>query len=253
MEEVERAQVLGQARRYLEDLCLFEGEVFIGAAASREPGDPPPGARALRALGEPSPAPSGEEVRTAGDRAEELEAFRRRICTCTRCPLGQTRQRFVFGDGDPGAGILFVGEGPGEEEDRQGLPFVGPAGQLLTKIIEAMKLGREQVYICNAVKCRPPGNRTPSPEELAACAPYLEEQIGIIKPRIICALGRTAAQALLGVHAPLNALRGQLHQYRGIPVVVTYHPAALLRHAEWKRQTWEDVKWLRREYDGTQL
>jgi DNA polymerase len=235
VEETARAEVLGQARRYLEDLCLFEGGDFIA----------PPGL--------PAAAPEAAEVPAARDQAAELEAFRLQICECTRCPLGQTLGRFVFGDGDPAAGILFVGEGPGEEEDRQGLPFVGAAGQLLTRIIEAMKLRREQVYICNAVKCRPPGNRTPAPEELAACAPYLEKQIEIIRPRIICALGRTAAQALLQVNAPLGALRGRLHQYRGIPVVVTYHPAALLRHAEWKRQTWEDVKWLRREYDGAEL
>lgn len=239
MEEADRVQLLGQARRYVEDLWLFEGPVFIAPAPAPEPVD--------------AVAPTEAVAPAVQDQAGELEAFRQQICECTRCPLGQTRQRFVFGDGDPGAGILFVGEGPGEEEDRQGLPFVGAAGQLLTKIIEAMKMQRSQVYICNAVKCRPPENRTPTAEELATCAPYLERQIEIIRPRIICALGRTAAQALLRVNAPLNTLRGRLHQYRGIPVVVTYHPAALLRHAEWKRQTWEDVKWLRREYDGIEL
>ena len=238
MEEADRVQLLGQARRYLEDLCFFEEGAFIAPLAQE--------------VLAPA-APLAEEAPAVQDQAAVLEVFRQQICECTRCPLGQTRQRFVFGDGDPGAGILFVGEGPGEEEDRQGLPFVGAAGQLLTKIIEAMKMQRSQVYICNAVKCRPPENRTPTAEELATCAPYLERQIEILRPRIICALGRTAAQALLRVNAPLNTLRGRLHQYRGIPVVVTYHPAALLRHAEWKRQTWEDVKWLRREYDGTEL
>lgn len=237
--ETQRAQVLGQARRYLEDLRLFEGSSFIA---------PSPPAEGLVA-----PLLAAVQAAPAEDRARALEGFRQEICQCTRCPLGQTRNQFVFGEGDPQAGILFVGEGPGEEEDRQGLPFVGAAGQLLTKIIEAMKLRREQVYICNAVKCRPPGNRTPAPKELAACAPYLERQIELVRPRIICALGKTAAQALLGETASLGALRGRLHQYRGIPVVATYHPAALLRHAEWKRQTWEDVKWLRREFDGTEL
>lgn len=232
----ERHEILGQARRFLEDLRLFEGTSFIAPA----PGVSSP--EAPMAVAAPA-APTG------GD----LERFRLEICSCARCPLGQTRQHFVFGEGDPNAGILFVGEGPGEEEDRQGRPFVGAAGQLLTKIIEAMQLRRDQVYICNAVKCRPPGNRTPSPEELAACAPYLARQIELVRPRIICALGRTAAQALLQENAPLNAMRGRLHAYQGIPVVVTYHPAALLRHAEWKRQTWEDVKWLRREFDGTEL
>ncbi len=236
MEEGGRSQLLVQARRFLEDLRLFDGPSFIA------PEQPAGGA----AEAESTPAPPV-------DQAAALEAFRKEICDCTRCPLGHGRQRFVFGDGDPRAGILFVGEGPGEEEDRQGLPFVGAAGQLLTKIIEAMKMRREQVYICNAVKCRPPGNRTPSPEELAACEPNLARQIEIVQPRIICALGRTAAQVLLQDSSPLGALRGRLHRYRGIPVVVTYHPAALLRHAEWKRQAWEDVKWLRREYDGTVL
>ncbi|MCC7265002.1 MAG: uracil-DNA glycosylase, partial [Candidatus Latescibacteria bacterium] len=230
MDASERNQVLAEARRFLEDLCLFDGASFIAPQALTGVQDgPAPVAVAAEPPPEPAPVPA------AGERAAGLEAFRQEICNCTRCPLGQTRQRFVFGDGDPEAGILFVGEGPGEEEDRQGLPFVGAAGQLLTKIIEAMKMRRDQVYICNTVKCRPPGNRTPSPEELQACEPYLARQIEIIQPRIICALGRTAAQVLLQESAPLNALRGRLHSYRGIPVVVTYHPAALLRHAEWNR------------------
>ncbi len=220
------APLIAQARRFLEDLRLFEGEDFIAPPA-----------------GEEAQAPAGES----------LEEFRGRICACTRCPLGHTRQQFVFGAGNPEAGLVFVGEAPGEEEDRQGIPFVGAAGQLLTRIIEAMQLRREEVYICNTVKCRPPENRQPTPEEMAECAPYLQKQIEIIRPRIICALGRVAAQALLKTDAPLRALRGKLHEYRGIPVLVTYHPAALLRRAELKRETWEDMKWLRREYDGVEL
>ena len=250
--DTDQAQLLAQARRYLEDLQLFEGGEFIAPRPLAPEAVLPAPAAAPLSVDDP-PHLAGALPLPGGDRAGLLEEFRQQICECTLCPLGQTRQHFVFGDGNPAAGILFVGEGPGEEEDRQGLPFVGAAGQLLTKIIEAMKMGRSEVYICNTVKCRPPGNRTPAAEELAACAPYLERQIEIIGPRIICALGKTAAQALLQLNSPLGAMRGRLHQYRGIPVVVTYHPAALLRHAEWKRQTWEDVKWLRREYDGTQL
>ena len=148
---------------------------------------------------------------------------------------------------------MFVGEAPGAEEDRQGLPFVGKAGQLLTKIIEAMQLRREEVFICNMLKCRPPNNRNPLPDEIEQCEPYLKRQIEIVQPRIIGALGRVAAHALLKTQEPMKQLRGQLHQYEGIPLIVTYHPAALLRNPGWKRATWEDMKWLRREYDGVEL
>jgi uracil-DNA glycosylase len=148
---------------------------------------------------------------------------------------------------------MFIGEAPGADEDRQGEPFVGAAGQLLTKIIEAMKLSRDQVYICNVLKCRPPGNRDPLPEEVEACEPHLRRQIEIIQPRIICALGRIAAQSLLKTTESMGRLRGRLHQYAGIPVICTYHPSALLRRAEYKRPTWDDIRWLRREFDGVEL
>ena len=225
----EAAAVLSEVRRSLEDLLLFEGRWFV---------TPP------EAAGDRGPAP---------DAAAELAAFHDEICQCTRCPLGHTRTRFVFGSGDPEAGIMFVGEAPGGEEDRQGLPFVGAAGQFLTRIIEAMGLSREDVYICNVLKCRPPGNRDPEAEEVASCEPFLQRQIEIVKPRVICCLGRTAAHALLKTEAPLSALRGVLHEYAGIPLIVTYHPAALLRNEAYKRPTWEDVKWLRRQYDGVEL
>ena len=182
-----------------------------------------------------------------------LEQFHRQICECQACPLGKTRQCFVFGSGAADAGIMFVGEAPGADEDREGLPFVGKAGQLLTKIIEAMQLRRDDVYICNVLKCRPPNNRDPLPEEIASCEPYLKKQIEIVQPAIICTLGRIATQALLKTTQSMGRLRGSLHEYEGIPVIVTYHPAALLRNARWKRDTWEDVKWLRREFDGTEL
>ena len=187
------------------------------------------------------------------DSAGDLERFHQEICQCQACGLGQTRQRFVFGSGAADAGIMFIGEAPGADEDRQGMPFVGKAGQLLTKIIEAMQLQREDVYICNMLKCRPPNNRDPLPEEVASCEPYLRRQIEIVQPAIICTLGRIATQAVLKTTESMGRLRGTLHEYEGIPVIATYHPAALLRNPAWKRDTWEDMKWLRREYDGTRL
>ncbi|MEW6753581.1 MAG: uracil-DNA glycosylase [Candidatus Latescibacterota bacterium] len=229
------AQVLRQAEAYLQDLAAWEGRWFVLPAAEELAPTGDPGE-----THEPSPA-------------EALRLFEQQICQCTRCCLSQSRTRFVFGTGDPQAGILFIGEGPGQEEDLQGEPFVGPAGQLLDRIIGAMGMRRDQVYIANMVKCRPPGNRDPSPDELEACRPYLDRQIEIIRPRVICTLGRIAAQALLSSAAPLGRLRGRLHSYRGIPVVCTYHPAALLRSPEYKRPTWEDIKLLRRQYDGVEL
>ena len=235
----EAAEVLSEVRRSLEDLLLFEGRWFV---------TPPDEAAADAAPAPASPAAAAGAVPAAA----ELASFHDEICECIRCPLGRTRTRFVFGSGNPEAGIMFVGEAPGEEEDRQGLPFVGPAGQFLTRIIEAMELSREEVYICNVLKCRPPGNRDPAPEEVTSCEPYLRRQIEIVQPRVICCLGRHAAHALLRTDAPLSRLRGTLHEYAGIPVIVTYHPAALLRNEGFKRPTWEDVKWLRRQYDGVE-
>jgi len=151
----------------------------------------------------------------------------------------------VFGAGDPAADLMFIGEGPGAEEDRQGLPFVGPAGELLNKIIVAIGMRREEVYIANVVKCRPPQNRDPEADEAAACRPYLEAQIEAVRPRVIVALGRIAAHNLLGVSGPLSRLRGQWFQVQGIPTRVTYHPAALLRSATYKRPTWDDMQAVR--------
>ncbi|MBI4552329.1 MAG: uracil-DNA glycosylase [Candidatus Latescibacteria bacterium] len=188
-----------------------------------------------------SPAPRSD--------ATSLQALYDANCTCTKCPLGHTRRHFVFGSGNEHAEVMFIGEAPGAEEDAQGLPFVGAAGQLLTKILEAIKFNRDEVYIANIVKCRPPNNREPRPEEMAACEPILREQIRLIQPKLICALGRVAGQALLRTTAPLGRLRGTFHDYHGIKVLVTYHPAALLRDPSLKRPTWEDVQKLRREYD----
>jgi DNA polymerase len=176
-------------------------------------------------------------------RAMELTALDRDICGCQECPLGATRKRFVFGSGNPEAQVMFVGEAPGADEDEQGLPFVGRAGQLLTKVIESTKTWkRDEVFIANVLKCRPPGNRTPLPVEVERCRPYLEEQVRVIRPKVILALGAVAAQALLRTTVSVGKLRGQWHEFQGIPLRVTYHPAALLRFEGYKKDVWEDMK-----------
>jgi DNA polymerase len=171
------------------------------------------------------------------------------ICNCTKCSLGQTRTNFVYGVGNPDAKIMFIGEAPGRDEDLQGEPFVGRAGKLLDKILAAMNLTRNDVYIGNILKCRPPENRDPQPEEMKACMPYLKEQIHLIRPQFICALGRIAAHGLLETTTPLGKLRGKWHRFEGIPMIVTYHPAALLRFPQYKRPTWEDMQMLMAEYE----
>ena len=181
---------------------------------------------------------------------ESLSAHNEAICNCQLCPLGATRNKFVYGVGNPKAGIMFIGEAPGADEDRLGEPFVGRAGQLLDKILAAMKLSRGDVYIANILKCRPPGNRDPEPAEMEKCFPYLREQVRLIKPKLICALGRIAAQALMRTTAPLGTLRGAWHIYEGIPLIVTYHPAALLRFEKYKKETWEDMKKLMARYES---
>ena len=178
-----------------------------------------------------------------------LESLVNEALSCKKCGLHATRKKVVFGSGNPEAQLMLVGEAPGEEEDKLGAPFVGPAGGLLTKILEAINFKRDEVYITNILKCRPPQNRNPEPTEIQACTAYLFEQIGIIKPRIILALGLFAGQTLLDTTLPLAKLRGKFHEKNGIPILVTYHPAALLRNSEWKRPTWEDVKLLRQKYD----
>ncbi|MDP2647114.1 MAG: uracil-DNA glycosylase [Desulfobacterales bacterium] len=180
-------------------------------------------------------------------RAETLESIRSELGNCRRCKLAETRNHIVFGAGNPDAGLLFVGEGPGYDEDLQGLPFVGAAGQLLTKIIQAIQLRREQVYICNVVKCRPPGNRNPLPDEIGACVPFLKRQIQSIRPAMICALGAFAAQTLLETTEPISSLRGRIFDYMGIKLLATYHPAYLLRNPDQKKAVWEDMKTLMRE------
>jgi len=181
-------------------------------------------------------------------RAETLADIRADLGDCQRCRLAAARMHIVFGSGNPHARLLFVGEGPGHDEDRQGEPFVGAAGQLLTKIIAAIGLTRAQVYICNIIKCRPPGNRNPQNDEIETCVPFLYRQIAAIRPRFVCALGKFAAQTLLNTEAPISKLRGRFHDLGGIRVLPTYHPAYLLRNPEEKRAVWEDMKLLMGEY-----
>jgi uracil-DNA glycosylase family 4 len=178
--------------------------------------------------------------------ADALAAVRADIGDCTRCKLhAQGRKQIVFGVGNPDADLMFVGEAPGADEDQQGIPFVGRAGQLLTKIIEAIGLSRDDVYIANVIKCRPPGNRNPEPDEVETCEPFLFQQIDLIKPKVIVALGKFGAQTLLRTLDPISRLRGRVYDYRGAKLIPTFHPAYLLRNPSSKREVWEDMKLVR--------
>ena len=188
-------------------------------------------------------APDIPENRPVSPRFDSLEGLREHMGDCRRCDLHNGRKHLVFGEGDPKARLVFVGEGPGFDEDREGRPFVGKSGQLLTRIIEnGMGLTRESVYICNVVKCRPPGNRDPNSDEIKVCLPFLKAQLSIIGPEVICALGRVACQALMGGNFKITRHRGQWRTYEGIPLMPTFHPAYLLRNAAAKRPVWDDVK-----------
>ncbi|MBM3751179.1 MAG: uracil-DNA glycosylase [Acidimicrobiia bacterium] len=188
-----------------------------------------------------APAPSTEHRAPSTD--PDLDTIRADIGDCTRCKLHTLgRQRIVFGSGNPRAELMFVGEAPGADEDEQGLPFVGKAGQLLTKIIEAIEMKREDVYIANVIKCRPPANRNPELDEVATCEPFLFRQIDLIKPRVIVALGTHAAHTLLKTDVPISRIRGKQHEYRGAILIPTFHPAYLLRSPDRKREVWEDMK-----------
>jgi uracil-DNA glycosylase family 4 len=189
----------------------------------------------------PSQPPIADAI-PAADRVAALNIIREEIGECTRCALHKGRNKLVFADGDANARLMFVGEGPGADEDAQGLPFVGRAGQLLNNMITAMGLKREEVYICNVVKCRPPGNRTPEPEEANTCTPFLFRQIDVVRPQVIVALGATAATYLLGHRQPLAGLRGRVHAFRGTQLIVTYHPAFLLRDPRQKKEAWADLQ-----------
>jgi DNA polymerase len=200
----------------------------------------------------PAPGPTSETTSEAPHRsmipltdvsaADRLIAIRQELGDCTRCKLHSGRTNLVFGVGNPEATLMFVGEGPGADEDEQGEPFVGRAGQLLTQIIKAMGFAREDVYIANVVKCRPPNNRNPEPDEIAQCSPFLQAQIATIQPKVIVALGKFAAQTLLGVETPISRLRGQFHELGDTVVMPTFHPSYLLRTPAAKREVWEDMK-----------
>ncbi len=273
---LEQRRDLGETELLLDTMSVEEVLRTIGAvgrgrvAESPRPRDnvslPPGDWRAVlhqdaappQALPRQETAPSGI---TAGGQSDELfnsdimrlnslETIADAVESCTRCPLYKTANKGVPGAGDPKAKLVCVGEAPGANEDETGLPFVGAAGNLLTKILAAVDLTREEVFISNVVKHRPPGNRNPAPEEIAACSPYLVRQLQLIQPKVILALGTFAAQTLLETKTPIGKLRGEIHRYHGIPVVVTYHPAALLRNPAWKRPTWDDVKLARRILDS---
>jgi DNA polymerase len=224
---------LTSAQRYFqEQMDIFGNTIYReGGGSSELPGNAPP---------VPEEPWGGSTT---------LDALNAHICTCVKCPLGETRTKFVFGVGNPRAKVMFIGEAPGADEDAQGEPFVGRAGQLLNKIIEAVELKREEVYICNILKCRPPNNREPLPSEMETCTPYLAKQIELVKPAFIICLGRVSAQWLLQTNASLTSLRGRVHDFRGVQLIVTYHPAALLRNPNWKRPAWDDMKMFRKLFD----
>jgi len=270
------------ARTYLEQQRLLGGEPVIlpdGRTPGWRPGSAtpsaqsPPGtsgtspltpgaspgnpqARADRATSElPPPGlsfdpPSGDLFTSDPlQQAGSLDAIAALVRACTKCRLCDGRRNAVPGEGREDARLVVVGEGPGRVEDETGRPFVGPAGELLTKILAAIELPRERVFICNVVKCRPPENRLPQYDEIAACAPYLFRQIELLKPKVVLAMGGTAAQTLLNTKQSVGTLRNQVHRFRGLPVIVTYHPAALLRNPNWKKPTWDDVRIARRLLD----
>ncbi len=220
---------VAEALSYLADLG-YEDLLLSSPAAAGSAGE--------TAAPGPSRPPAAEAARRLAEQATAA-------ATCTRCRLAEGRRSVVFGSGAADADLMFIGEGPGASEDRQGLPFVGPAGELLTRIIQAIDLRREDVYIANVVKCRPPGNRDPQPDEVAACRGWLHDQIDTVRPRVIVMLGRVAAQTLLGSDETLGRMRGCWHRVHGVDARATYHPAALLRNASFKRPTWEDMQVVR--------
>ena len=249
------------ARAYLEQQRLLGGDSVIlpeGAIPGSRPGSATaPTVSPSRTLGT-SPPPPGISFDPAGgdlftsdplQQAGSLDAIAALVRGCTKCRLCDGRRNAVPGEGPADARLVVVGEGPGRVEDETGRPFVGPAGELLTKILAAIELPRERVFICNVVKCRPPENRLPQYDEIAACAPYLFRQIELLKPKVVLAMGGTAAQTLLNTKQSIGTLRNQVHRFRGVPVIVTYHPAALLRNPNWKKPTWDDVRIARRLLD----
>jgi uracil-DNA glycosylase family 4 len=238
---LERGGVAGVPHRPLPTRPTPTAAAPATAARAQVPSAPPAAhAQAAAAAAPATSAPARSDGRPTG--AAGLAMVRDELGDCQRCKLAGRRTNIVFGVGSPDAPLVFVGEAPGADEDRTGEPFVGAAGQLLTKMIEAMGLGRDEVYICNILKCRPPGNRNPEPDEIAECEPFLQRQLAAIRPRMIVALGKFAAQCLLRSDAPISKLRGQWKEYAGIPLMPTYHPAFLLRTPSAKREVWNDLQ-----------
>ena len=257
MSSTELDRILTDAQRFLQQEKLLFGNTLYPEPRTRA-AEPAPtavtGPEPMAPKKKPTSAPAVAAAPTTSaaekwQKDATLDALNRHICECTKCRLGATRTKFVFGVGNPNADVMVIGEAPGADEDKQGEPFVGRAGQLLNKILEAINFKREEVYIANILKCRPPENRRPHPDEVEQCEPYLWKQIELIRPKFILALGLTAAQTLLKTTESLTQLRASVHDYHGVPLYVTYHPAALLRNPEWKRPTWEDVQKLRKAYD----
>ncbi len=273
LREGSRESLLEVARRVAED-ALGRGDHPAEVALQQEPqtslpaatGGPappappaglPPKQSASDRASEPSGESGGEE--TPGESHEEgrpelqvldYPGLREVALQCTRCELSETRTQVVFSDGSPEARLVVVGEAPGANEDRTGVPFVGQAGKLLDLMLASIDLSREDsVYICNVLKCRPPGNRNPKPHEIRACSPFLRRQLELVQPQALLAVGTFAAQLLTAVDAPLGKLRGTVHSYQGIPLVATYHPAALLRNSGWVRSAWDDLQLLRQVMD----
>lgn len=244
----EQTELLGALRNYLEELkeTGVEGLPLASGKSCAPPLNPASQVQAPNSPVHPASqtAASHPPVQAAsqGVVSETLEQIRSDLGDCQRCKLCQWRKNIVFGAGNPAASLMFVGEGPGREEDQQGLPFVGEAGQLLTKMIEAMKFSRDEVYICNVIKCRPPENRNPAADEIAACSPFMLRQVEAVRPKVIVALGTFAAQTLLETKEPISRLRGRFHKFHGIPLMPTFHPAFLLRSPEKKREAWNDLQ-----------
>ena len=201
-------------------------------------------------VAQPGTLPSPVTLEVVGN--DSLAALANAAAGCTLCRLSEKRHKVVFGEGDPSAAVMFIGEGPGAEEDRTGRPFVGQAGQLLERMLFAIGLRRDQVYITNIVKCRPPGNRDPKEDEVASCAPYLDQQIELIAPKVLVALGKPASHRLTGTKKPISALRGRWVSYKGVPLMPLFHPAYMLRTPSAKREAWEDLKKIKQRLDSTE-
>lgn len=253
------AAYLDQRRRMREPGIVPSGfgpgelVAFVESRRSATPVPPAAGTRQAGSARNAEAAPSaGDAPRTTDPSSTDYEALRDAALACTRCRLAEGRRQVVFSDGNPAGRLMVVGEAPGAREDATGLPFVGQAGKLLDLMLAAVSLSRaDSVYICNVIKCRPPGNRNPLPDEIETCAPFLKGQIRMVAPEVLLAVGSFAAQSLTGTTRPLGKLRGEVYSYEGVPLVVTYHPAALLRNPGWNRLCWDDLQLLRQVMDGS--